>query len=43
MSEWVSDCCLTPIQHFFQLHHDENKFIVNEMMMMMMISVESTG
>jgi hypothetical protein len=28
--EWVSDCCLMPI---FQLYHDENKLIFNEMMM----------
>ena len=32
-SEWVSDCCLTPIQQFFQLYHGENKLICNEMMM----------
>ena len=25
VSEWVSDCCLTPIQQFFQLYHCENK------------------
>ena len=31
----MNDCCLTPIQHFFQLHvyHGENKLIFNEMMM----------
>jgi len=23
----VSDCCLTPIQQFFQLYHGENKLI----------------
>ena len=28
--EWVSDCWLMPI---FQLYHDENKLIFNEMMM----------
>ena len=31
--EWVSDCCLTPIQQFFQLYHGENKLIFNETMM----------
>ena len=30
-SEWVSDCCLTPIQFFFHLYHGENKLIFNEM------------
>jgi hypothetical protein len=29
MLEWVSDCCLTPIQQFFQLYHGENKLIFN--------------
>ena len=29
----VSDCCLTPTHHFFQLYHDENNFFFNEMMM----------
>ena len=33
MNHWVSDCCLTPTQQFFQLYHVENKLIVNEMMM----------
>ena len=28
-SERVSDCCLTPIQQFFQLYNGENKLIVN--------------
>jgi hypothetical protein len=27
LSEWVSDCCLTPI---FQLYHGENKLIFNK-------------
>ena len=31
--EWVSDCCLAPNQLFFQLYHDENKLIFNELMM----------
>ena len=31
--EWLGDCCLTPIQQFLQLYHDENKLIFNEMMM----------
>ena len=35
--EWVSVCCLTPTQHFFQLYHGENKLIVNGMMIIMMI------
>jgi len=30
----VSDCCLTPTQQFFQLYHDQNKLIFNEMMVM---------
>ena len=29
VSEWVSDCCLTPTQ----LYHGANKLIFNEMMM----------
>jgi hypothetical protein len=33
LSGWVSECCLTPIQQFFQLYHDENKLIFNKMMM----------
>jgi len=26
----VGDCCITTIQQFFQLYHGENKFIFNE-------------
>ena len=33
VSEWVSDCCLTPIQQFFAVYHAVKKLIFNEMMM----------
>ena len=33
MSEWVSDCCLTPIQQFYSYIMAINKLIFNEMMM----------
>jgi hypothetical protein len=32
MSEWVSDCCLTPIQQFYSYIMAINKLIFNEMM-----------
>jgi hypothetical protein len=28
----MSDCCLAPIQQFFQLYHGESKLIFDEMM-----------
>ena len=27
---WVSHCCLTPTQQFFQVYHGENKLIFND-------------
>jgi hypothetical protein len=29
--EWVSDCCLTPIQQYFSYIMEKNKYIFNEM------------
>ena len=32
--EYLSDCCLTPNEPFFQLHHGEKKCTFNKMIMM---------